>query len=139
MVVWAMVAQMMWTYEACPNDMIIRIQRGRIMMVQRSHMEAPYMLKAMQEVWELLCTTRMWFIWTVRCSKVFGNTIVHLVESVQYVWMQMVHTLKGRYEEIKGETNVAVLQCLKFIAYWKNASFLTLQNSRPRWCLAPPV
>ena len=30
------------------------------MVVQRSHMEAPYMLKAMQEVWELLCTTTMY-------------------------------------------------------------------------------
>ena len=87
-------------------------------------MEAPYMLKAMQEVWELLCTTIMWFIWIVRCSKVFGNTIVHPVESVRNVWMQMVHTLKGRYDEIKGETNVAVLQRLEFIAYWKKAPFL---------------
>ena len=50
MVVWATVAQMVWPYEACTNDMIIRIQRGRITMVLRSHMEAPYMLKAMQEV-----------------------------------------------------------------------------------------
>ena len=57
------------------------------MVVQRSHMEAPYMLQAMQEVWELLCTTTMWFILTTRCSKVFGNTIVHLVETVRNVWM----------------------------------------------------
>ena len=54
MVVWTIVAQVMWPYEACPNDTIIRIQRGMIMVVQWSHMEAPYMLKVMQEVWELL-------------------------------------------------------------------------------------
>ena len=54
-VVWATVAQMM-----CPNDTIIRIQRERIRVVQQSHMEIPYMLNAMQEVWELLCTTTMW-------------------------------------------------------------------------------
>ena len=101
---------MIWSYEACPNDMIIRIQRGRIRVAQRSHMEILSMLKATQEVWELLCTTTMWFIWIARCSKVFGNTIVHPVESVRNVWMEMVHTLKGRYEDIKGETNVAMLQ-----------------------------
>ena len=28
MVVWASVAQSMWPYEACPNFMIIGIQRG---------------------------------------------------------------------------------------------------------------
>ena len=37
--------------------------------------------------------------------------------------MQMVHTLKGRYDEIKGETDVAMLQHLEFIAYWKKAPF----------------
>ena len=109
------------------------------MVVQRSHMEAPYMLKAMQEVWELLCTTTMWFIWTARCSKVFGNITIHPVESVRNVWMQMVHTLKGRYDEIKGETDDAVLQRLEFIAHWKKAPFLTVPNTRPMWCLAPPI
>ena len=110
MVVWATLAQMVWPYEACPNDMIIRIQRGMIMVVQRSQMEAPYMLKTMQEVWELLCTTTMWFIWSARFSKVFGNTTIHPMESARNVWMEMVHTLKGRYEDIKGETNAAMLQ-----------------------------
>ena len=33
MVVWAMVAPVMRPYEACPNDTIIRIQRGRIRVV----------------------------------------------------------------------------------------------------------
>ena len=73
----------------------------------------------------------MWFIWTTRCSQVFGNTNVHPVESV--------HTLKGQNDEITCETDVAVLQRLEFIAYWKKAPFLTLQNARPMWCLAPPV
>ena len=48
----------------------------------------------------------------------------------------MLHTLKGWYDEIKGETDVAVLQWLEFIAYWKKTPFLTLQNARPMWCLA---
>ena len=109
------------------------------MAVQQSQMEAPYMLKTMQEVWELLCTTTMWFIWTARCSKVFGNTTIHPVESTRNVWMEMVHTLKGQYEDIKGETDVAVLQRLEFSVYWKKTPFLTIQNSRPKWCLAPPV
>ena len=90
----ATIAQMLWPYEACPNDTIHGIQRGSIRVVQRSHMEIPYMLKAMQEVWELLCTTRC-FIWIARCSKVFDNTIVHIVESARNVWMHMVYTLKG--------------------------------------------
>ena len=67
----------------------------------------------------------------------FRNTIVHAVESVWNVYMQMVHTLKGHYDEIKGETDVALLQHLKFIAYWKNAPFLILQNATPKRCLAP--
>ena len=83
-VVWATITQMMWPYEACLNDMVIRIQRGRVRVV-RSHMKIRYMLKARQEVWELLCTTTMWFIWTPWCSKVFDNIIVHPVESVQNI------------------------------------------------------
>ena len=31
-----------------------------------------------QEVWELLCTTRMWIIWSARCSKVFGNKLLFI-------------------------------------------------------------
>ena len=37
------VAQMMWPYEAFPNDTITKIQRGIITVVQRNHMAAPYM------------------------------------------------------------------------------------------------
>ena len=48
----------------------------------------------------------------------------------------MVHTLKGQYDEIKGETDVAMLQRLEFIAYWKKAPFLTLQNTRPHVVLS---
>ena len=109
-VVCTMVAKMMWPYEACPNDTIISIQRGRIRVVQRNHMEISYTLKAMQEVWELLCTTITWFIWIARCSTVFDNTTVHPVESVQNVWIHMVHALKkGRYDKIKGERDAPVL------------------------------
>ena len=79
----------------------------------------------------------MWFIWTTRCSKVYDNTTVHPVESVRNVYMHMVHALKGWYDEIKGETDVVVLQHLEFIA--NKAPFLTLQNGRPMWCPAPPV
>ena len=72
-------------------------------------MDIHYMPKTMQVVWELLSITTMWFLWTARCSKAFDNIMVHPVEIVRNVWMQMVHTLKGQYDEIKGKTNVVVL------------------------------
>ena len=37
----------------------------------------------------------------------------------------MMQTLKGQYDEIKGETDAAMLQRLEFIAYW------TLIGRRP--------
>ena len=80
-------------------------------------MDIPYMLKTMQEVWELLSTTTMWFLWTARCSKAFDNITVHPMEIVRNVWMQMVHTLRGQYDDIKGETDAAVLQLLQFTSY----------------------
>ena len=39
----------------------------------------------------------------------------------------------------KGEIDVAVLQRLEFIIYWKKGPFLTLQHARPMLCLAPLV
>ena len=70
---------------------------------------------------------------------VIDNTIAHPVESVRNVWMHRVHTLKGWYDETKGETDVAVLQCFDFIAYWNKGPFLTLQKARPTWCPTPLV
>ena len=139
MVAWATLTPMIWAYEASPNDTVIKIQGGRLGVVQRSHMDIPYMLKTMQEVWELLSTTTMWFLWTARCSKAFDNITVHPVEIVRNVWMQMVHTLRGQYDDIKGETDAAVLQRLQFTSYWKKGPFFTLENTKPRWCLTPPL
>ena len=50
MVVWATIGTMMWVYEACLNNTIIKIQGGRLGVVERSHVEMPYMLKTIQEV-----------------------------------------------------------------------------------------
>ena len=111
----ATLSLMVFHYKACSNDTIIILQRGSITVVSRSALGVPNMIKEMKNVWELLCTTTMWYIWIAGCSKVFDNFVVHPEGNVRNVWMRMVRTLKEQYDGIKGDINVAVLQSLSLI------------------------
>ena len=96
MAVWATVSQPLCQYEASSHELTIKIQGGKLVVEQGTRVEVPIMDKEMQGVWELLCTTTMWYIWTARCSKIFDNTETYPAESVKNVWIQLVHTLKGQ-------------------------------------------
>ena len=78
------------------------------------------------------------YIWTARCSKIFDNTETYPAESVKNIWVQLVHTLKEQFDEIKGEIEVAILKGLAFINYWKKGPFCIIQKGDLKWFFKPP-
>ncbi|KAH7434029.1 hypothetical protein KP509_07G097800 [Ceratopteris richardii] len=59
--------------------------------------------------WELLSGITMWTIWKNRCTKVFEGKETPPVEAIKAIWLDMVYTLRGQLEEIKGDSTTAIL------------------------------
>jgi hypothetical protein len=93
--VWATSDVMTFQYDSDPSDTVFEIQQKRVSSMQMEQLQVPYVIKNMHVAWELMCAITMWYIWTTRCSKVFDDNTVHLVETVRNIGVMVVHTLKA--------------------------------------------
>ena len=51
------------------------------------------------------CT--LWHIWRRRCTTCFDNFVEPAVETIKAIWCDLLHTLKGQFDSIQGESNRA--------------------------------
>ena len=61
-------------------------------------------------LWELLSSITIWVIWKSRCGMVMEGKRTPPVEAVKDIWSIVIHTLKGRYDSIKGDLENASKQ-----------------------------
>ena len=66
-------------------------------------------------VWVLLSTCLMWHIWKARCSRVVGGEFFAVQQVVQAIWVEMVLTLIAQFDNIKGISETAVLERIRFL------------------------
>ena len=69
------------------------------------------------KIWQLVSIT-IWYIWKVRCLKVFQNVTERPAQIISGIWREIVHNLKGFLVNIKGNTQRTELQTLEFYAIW---------------------
>ena len=56
-------------------------------------------------VWEPICSITLWFLWASRCRRIFQQIQWNVVDVVKEIWLTLVHTLKGEYDAIKGDSD----------------------------------
>ena len=56
-------------------------------------------------VWDTISSITLWVLWTNRCQRIFQQIVWNVVDVVE-IWVTLVHTLKGQYDAIKGDSNV---------------------------------
>ena len=80
-------------------------------------------------LWELLSSTTMWFIWKAQCIKVFEGREVPPIELLVAIWNDMVSTLRGQYDMIKGVLEVEVLARRGFEEKWSGSLLNAVETS----------
>ena len=61
------------------------------------------------ELWNLVSSCTMWHVWRARCSRVINTIICQPMQVVQAVWLELMLSLKAKYDNIKGIEDVIIL------------------------------
>ena len=137
---WASLATKVVTYESTTSNTALYTNEGRVHIT----FLLPYAGQVQEEegnpMWELLCGITLWVIWKGRCIKVFTGKQVPPAEGIQEIWSEAVHTLKGQYDNIQGDNDIAIRREQKFILKLSRTHPLcTLVGTRPQWKFSAPI
>ena len=72
--------------------------------------------KEVQPIWEILSSTIVYHIWKARCSLVFHQLKTSPAEVVSNIWLYIVHTLKGQWDGIVGDSIAKIAQRHEFLS-----------------------
>ena len=56
------------------------------------------------QIWQLLSSITIWYIWKARCLKAFQNVTERPAQIISGIWTEIVHNLRGFLDSIKGNT-----------------------------------
>ena len=59
-------------------------------------------------VWETISSITLCVLWTSRCLRIFQQIQWNDVDVVNEIWLTLVHTLKGEFDAIKGDSDVVL-------------------------------
>ena len=79
-------------------------------------------------VWETISPIVVWVLWTSRCRKIFQEIQWNVVDVVKEIWLILVHTLKGEYDAIKGDSKVVFQKQEVFKKRWERLNFFFMFN-----------
>ena len=54
------------------------------------------------QIWQLVSSITIWYIWKARCLKVFQNMIERPAQIIYGIWTEISHNLIGLLDSIKG-------------------------------------
>ena len=90
-------------------------------------------------VWETISSITLWVLWTSRRRRIFQQIQWNVVEVVKEIWVTLVHTLKGEYDAIKGDSDVVFRKQEVFKKRWERMKVFCMVNGCIRWRYQPPL
>ena len=73
-VMWSSLSRIPFSYEDSKGGFRLRISTTGVTKVFSSHVVFTASSREALQIWELLSSTTMWFIWKARCKKVFKGS-----------------------------------------------------------------
>ena len=138
MVVWTSLVCEAFHYDTESMDHGFYTKSGSVHTLPLLSLQFTGTRKEVQPVWEILSSTTIYHIWKVRCSLIFHQLKTPLAELVSNIWLDIVHTLKGQWDGIVGDSDAKIAQQHEFITIWKVAPFMTTNCDNPYWHFQPP-
>ena len=53
-------------------------------------------------VWNIVSINALWVWWKCRCNKKYEGIDYNVVDMIKMFWDNLIHTVKGEYDNIKG-------------------------------------
>ena len=100
---WSSLSRIPFSYEDSEVGFHLRIATTGVARVFSSQVVFTASSREAMQIWELLSSTTMWFIWKARCKKVFKLSKNPAVEIVSAIWLELVLTLRSQLEIIIGD------------------------------------
>ena len=121
----------------------LRVSENRIEAVVPNFAGAKYFKKSL--VWNIVSINALWVWWKCRCSKKYEGIEYTVVDMIKMFWDNLVHTVKGEYDNIKGTAEKVCKKRRKIRQIWYPIPLWldgTHENSwnymPPRWLFPPP-
>ncbi|MCO5568556.1 hypothetical protein L7F22_022255 [Adiantum nelumboides] len=89
--------------------------------------------------WELLSSLTLWFIWRARCCRSIEGQLEPPAETVRAIWQEILHTLRGCFERIQGDSDSATQRRLAFHSTWSRGPFYSHSSGPLCWHYRPPI
>ena len=93
----------------------------------------------------IVSTNALWVWWKCRCSKKYEGIEYNVVDMIKMFWDNLVHTVKGEYDNIKGPVEKVhkkrrkIRQTWSPIPLWLDGTHENYWNYvTPRWLFPPP-
>ena len=84
--------------------------------------------------WELISSLTLWFTWRARCTRVFEGRQEPPAETVRAMWLELIHTLRGQYDQLRSERRRRA-----FFVTWREGLFYHRSSAAIRWHYRPRV
>ena len=121
----------------------LRVLENRIEAVLPNSPGGKYFKKSF--VWNIVSINALWVWWKCRCSKKYEGIEYNVVDMIKMFWDNLVHTVKGEYDNIKGPAERVHKKRRKIrqtwwpIPLWLEGTHENCWNYvPPRWLFPPP-
>ena len=121
-VVWPSLGHYVFHYDVESLDHAFRTCSGMVHVLPL--VTSVFRKKETQLLWELLSSTTICYILRACCSLIFYQVRVSPIEVVRNIWLDMIHTLKGQWDCLRGDSDTKTVQCLQFINLWEDTPIL---------------
>ena len=102
-------------YEMMTDSAALLAQRGQLSSTQAPNYSTTTWSREGDPRWELISSLALWFTWRARCRWIFEARSVSPVETVCDFWMELIHTLRGQYDRLQGDSDSMILRRLAFL------------------------
>ena len=138
-IVWSSLLPQVVQYDSTTgSSTAVAVTPTRIFRVPLDMVHPNPMMERLSKIWELLGSCSMWHIWKARCTRVLSGDIVLIQQVVQGIWSELVFTLKARFDNIKGDSNMSTQKRLSLLKLWDRMEMYSGNHLKVEWSFSPP-
>ena len=89
--------------------------------------------------WALISSLGLWFTWRAHCRWIFEGRPIPPAETLRDFWIELIHTLRGQYDRIQGNSDEMLRRRFAFLQQWGKAPLCSSTTGTIRWHYRPLV